>query len=579
MRCYNLQTARQNLAQVDTLILDGQHLEHLPPELWQMPLLETLDLRNNALRSLPLELNELPSLRYLFLGNNLLQELPAHLPTLLQLDLSGNNFAHFPTSLSLSKLQILNLSSNRLRAIPALVMPALKELNLNGNRIKQFSLQEAQYPALEKLLLHNNGLQQFELQGKFPRLHTIDCSKNKLDVLADQFSGVSFLRHLDLSKNHLSNLPPSLLNCVWLKNLDLSGNVLENLPPWIAQLPRLESLNLTQNQLVQWPDLPLTLRQLHLAKNRLQALPQAFLQESQVRQLDLSHNPLQRVQGLARCPHLKRLRLQGIQALDLAELILNLPRPAVIQGSLSHPQAKALLSLSRVLAKQNLPLESRQLLWAAFSGQRNWASVPSSLIFQGLSLGLAALQEQLLTHLAQNKPVPAQFPIGTGLAWFGRSARSKGAWQKRLDAAGWHCCALEQASAWVIGKAPFPKQVPDLPQVICLRESELERMLSPAVSAFAPVEQENLQQLLLHPTAQHVQLATQLLQHHGVPKGLLPALYLAWRWAEERGLKQDLRALLEHYWPWEKKELLRSREKWNREEMEHCLDKLRAALS
>ena len=67
MRCYNLTTARQHLAQVTALILDGQQLEQIPPEVWQMPQLETLDLRRNAIKVLPETLWELKSLKFLLL--------------------------------------------------------------------------------------------------------------------------------------------------------------------------------------------------------------------------------------------------------------------------------------------------------------------------------------------------------------------------------------------------------------------------------------------------------------------------------------------------------------------------------
>lgn len=99
MRCYNLTTARQHLAQVTALILDGQQLEQIPPEVWEMPQLETLDLRRNAIKELPKTIGELKALKFLFLGKNQLRQLPQSLPNLMQIDLSANHFTGFPVEI------------------------------------------------------------------------------------------------------------------------------------------------------------------------------------------------------------------------------------------------------------------------------------------------------------------------------------------------------------------------------------------------------------------------------------------------------------------------------------------------
>lgn len=139
MRCYNLTTARQHLAQVTALILDGQQLEQIPTEVWEMPQLETLDLRRNAIKVLPETIGELKALKFLLLGKNQLRQIPESLPNLVQIDLSANRFSLFPASLAqLNLLQKINFSSNRLHKFPNLTFPALKELNLSGNKMATF---------------------------------------------------------------------------------------------------------------------------------------------------------------------------------------------------------------------------------------------------------------------------------------------------------------------------------------------------------------------------------------------------------------------------------------------------------
>ncbi|WP_373553132.1 leucine-rich repeat domain-containing protein [Haliscomenobacter sp.] len=582
MRCYNLTTARQHLAQVSSLILDGQQLEQLPSEVWKMPLLETLDLRRNALKVLPETIGALKSLKYLFLGNNQLQELPQSMPNVVQIDLSGNRFSHFPTVLAqLEQLQTINLGSNQLRGFPNLSFPALKELHLSGNKIAACLLSAAFLPKLEKLHLSRNGLRKLEIQGAFSSLDTLDLAHNHLAALPDVWSDTPFLRHLNLSNNQLAQLPSTLSQCSWLKTLKLAKNKLSSTPNYFTALHRLEELDLSGNALPRFPALPTSLRTLDLANNQLTQIPAAFFQTTTLRYLNLSQNPLRHVKGLGQAIQLKQLMLKGLNAAELAFELLALPSSVAIKSSSKDPQWTRLLNFVHACQRKQLPAPTRSLLWNAQEGKTPLGSLPLPVVLQGMNLGIPTFQQQLRQHLLEERSQPIVPESGEGiraLAIIGRSSQTLQELKTRLEQRGITLLKPDQCSHWVLAKAPYPENSPNSQEIHWLDERKLEQLLSTDSLGLDADEQQNLLQLLLHKEPEYVQLALQLLTHQGVPHGILPYLYLVWRWTKVAKLRREMRALLERYWPSAQREVLRSREKVSRDISREALEQRVAEL-
>lgn len=582
MRCYNLTTARQHLAQVTSLILDGQQLEQLPSEIWQMPRLETLDLRRNALKGLPDTMGALQSLKYLFLGNNQLQALPQSMPNVVQIDLSGNHFSHFPAVLGqLNQLQMVNLGSNRLREFPHLSFPALKELHLSGNKIAACLLSAAFLPKLEKLHLSHNRLRKFEIQGAFSSLDTLDLAHNQLAALPDDWSATPFLRHLYLSNNQLAQLPSTLGSCSWLKTLQLARNKLSSTPNYFTDLQRLEELDLSGNAFSRFPSLPVSLRKLNLAQNQLTHIPAAFFQTASLRYLELSHNPLRQAKGLAQAKQLKQLTLKGLNAAELVPELLALPASVAIKSSSKDPQWTRLLNFIHAGQRKQLPIPTRSLLWEAQEGKIPLSSLSLPLVLQGMNLGIPTFQHQLRQHLLAERSQPGVPKSGEGiraLAIIGRSSQTLQELKLRLAQKGIALLKPDQCSHWVLAKAPYPENIPNAQEIQWLDERQLEQLLGTDTPGLDADEQQNLLQLLLHEEREYVQLALQLLTHQGVPPALLPYLYLVWRWTKVDKLRRELRALLERYWPSAQQGILRSREKVSRDVSREVLEQRVAEL-
>ncbi|ONI13592.1 hypothetical protein PRUPE_4G232400 [Prunus persica] len=211
-----------------------------------------LDLGKDSLGYLDLSHNSLTgtvgplrwkNLYYLDLRNNSLQgELPIPSPSTSYIFISNNQFTGEipPTICSLSSLQILDLSNNKL-----------------SGKIHQCIENFSQ--SLSVLNLRNN-----QFHG----------------VIPDTFSEGNVLRNLDLNGNQLEgSLPQSLLTCRELEVLDLGNNKIEDtFPNWLESLPKLQVLILRSNKFsgeICFPKTKFPFQKLHiidLSNNRFSGL-------------------------------------------------------------------------------------------------------------------------------------------------------------------------------------------------------------------------------------------------------------------------------------------------------------------
>ncbi|XP_072464752.1 leucine-rich repeat-containing protein 47 [Notamacropus eugenii] len=211
------------------LLLTGPALEErvraaggrLPPRVFSLPLLHSLEVCGCAsLREPgPGLARGLPRLRSLVLRGNALG--PAlspelgPLPALRVLDLSGNALEELPPGRGLGpaeppalpQLQSLNLSANRLRALPA------------------------------------------ELARCAPRLQTLNVARNRLRALPAELFALQLLSELAAADNELQELSPAVAALPALKTLDLANNQLSEIPGELADCPKLKEINFKGNKL------------------------------------------------------------------------------------------------------------------------------------------------------------------------------------------------------------------------------------------------------------------------------------------------------------------------------------------
>jgi gliding motility-associated-like protein len=246
----------------------------------------SLSLANQGMTgTLPAQIFTLSGLNTLNLSSN--PELNANLNVIRQMTqlrnlyLAGMRYENndLPPLNSLSNLEFLDLSSNRLTAFPLFLssMPNLKHLYLGFNRITEVPAFVGNLLGLETLHLQNNII-----AGNFPasmanlvrmrdfradnnriegglslslpfwlNLESIIVSNNKIsDTITYKIGDMANLRNVQLNKNNFYNiLPPTLSKLRKLAYLDVSDNIITGaIPPQIGQVTSLGYLNIARNR-------------------------------------------------------------------------------------------------------------------------------------------------------------------------------------------------------------------------------------------------------------------------------------------------------------------------------------------
>ncbi|CAH1390458.1 unnamed protein product [Nezara viridula] len=303
---------------------------YLEMPLWNLPNLKGLDLSHNEFRRIDRRvLANLPSLRRLdvsnnnlfiidpasFLGTTALEHVNLsrnaidliqpqtfnHLNNLFEFDMSWNKLTGIVPGLPRA-LELLHLSNNRITALPRspspdLLLPALRLLNLSGNKLGHLPSEALiSMPLLRKLLLAENGLLQIDersLDG-LGRLEELDIQDNRInEVHLNAFRDLRRLQELDMSGNRLATIKQSLL----LEEVSLSNNALSSFPNPLTKLGELKFLDLSYNRIKQILG-PLynlkSLSYLNLSGNKIETLLEgAFINMGNLTVLDLDNNQIQ----------------------------------------------------------------------------------------------------------------------------------------------------------------------------------------------------------------------------------------------------------------------------------------------
>eukprot|EP00730_Choanoeca_flexa_P001059 TRINITY_DN10464_c0_g1_i1.p1 TRINITY_DN10464_c0_g1~~TRINITY_DN10464_c0_g1_i1.p1 ORF type:complete len:1167 (+),score=185.02 TRINITY_DN10464_c0_g1_i1:1670-5170(+) len=219
--------------------------------LW--PNLRELALTHNRLAAIPAAfLTTATALRALSLGYNKLRALDADLlqtqSKLQSLNLDGNNLDSFPIGFTRSLTQLVQLSVtkniiNSLSPNFAAGLSRLQLLDLANNQLKEASF-VAQLPALTALDLSCNKLTAVpsKLMRAVPKLEALDISINQLQAVSlDCSSLTTNLLNLNLAQNPLQSVQGVMDGCLALRRVNVS-----HLPHVHLQLDTIEHLrNLT----------------------------------------------------------------------------------------------------------------------------------------------------------------------------------------------------------------------------------------------------------------------------------------------------------------------------------------------
>ena len=236
----------------------------------------------------------------------------------IELNLSKCTLEEVPNLLAFEKLQILNLSYNKIGHIEGLdQLTNLQSLNLSDNQLVRIEGLD-QLTNLQSLNLSENHLTRIAGLDQLTNLQSLDLWNNQL-VRIEGLDQLTNLQSLDLRWNQLTRIG-GLDKLTNLQSLDLIGNQLTRLEG-LDKLTNLQSLELWGNQLVRIEGLgKLTnLQSLDLSGNQLTRL-EGLDKLANLQSLNLWNNQLTRLEGLDKLTNLQSLNLRNNQLVRIEGL-------------------------------------------------------------------------------------------------------------------------------------------------------------------------------------------------------------------------------------------------------------------
>ena len=148
-------------------------------------------------------------------------------------------------------LEVLNLSGNRLRALPH-QLPRLHKLQVLFASDNDFTVLPevlGDCPALHMVGFKANRIAQVPAASLPPALRWLTLTDNAIRHLPTELGQRPALQKLMLAGNQLTTLPGSLQAAQSVELLRISANRLARVPDWLTELPRLSWLALAGNAL------------------------------------------------------------------------------------------------------------------------------------------------------------------------------------------------------------------------------------------------------------------------------------------------------------------------------------------
>uniref|UniRef100_A0A183AKC5 Leucine-rich repeat-containing protein 40 n=1 Tax=Echinostoma caproni TaxID=27848 RepID=A0A183AKC5_9TREM len=242
--------------------------------------------------------------------------------------LRDNQLSSFPDEVEqLVELRILNLSANKLRAVPVGLtrLRGLAQLNLSNNELRSL---DGDWSGMVNLDTMHNILSRL-----YVAFSVTDLSDNRLCSFPDRFP--PHVRRLSLNNNRLDELPAGFLDQVpGLQSLDISSNALKELvlldtSHGASYEYQLVTLRGGFNRLIELPFLVglKSLKELYLGDNRIAKIELEKLSGCPLITLELARNKIITLpDGMAAAfPDLVRLDISANELSVYVHRVLGLP--------------------------------------------------------------------------------------------------------------------------------------------------------------------------------------------------------------------------------------------------------------
>ncbi|KAI9786111.1 MAG: hypothetical protein M1839_007521 [Geoglossum umbratile] len=245
---------------LETLDLHGNLMKSVPIGLRRLERLSTLNLSNNKLAAGALQVVcQIRSIRDLKLANNDLSgELRSEigdLTNLESLDVHGNRIVSLPETLgNLTRLRILNVAENLIISLPfeALSRLPLTELIATKNNISGALMPTNidTLATLQVLSVANNALTCLSASGNLilPAIRQVNIMGNRISYLPEVSSWTQLMT-LAAEDNNISEVPEGFTSLQKLRTADFTGNSFVRINEHIGMMENLEVFRVANNPL------------------------------------------------------------------------------------------------------------------------------------------------------------------------------------------------------------------------------------------------------------------------------------------------------------------------------------------
>ncbi|XP_045602125.2 uncharacterized protein Phlpp [Procambarus clarkii] len=298
----------RHFQQLQVVVLARNRLKEFPSCLLSLPALARLSLAHNLLTDLPHALATLTRLVELDVSYNQLTGVGAGvsgLPTLAHLRAAHNRIIHAPELATMEALRTLDVSGNKLSAVPGLgaLEPGLDELGRSEDHDHHPSTHGDHIPGDHYPGAHDDT---DDLQDNQPL--ALNLSLNSLTGPVT-LASIQNVTELDVSDNGISSLDVSCLAA--LSSLTCSNNAITTITLHAAALISLTANNNRLTKLeVRYH--PRRLTRLNLARNELNAVPPWLVSSTEVILVDVSHNQVTSLPAFLTSGHLRRLHTLSV---------------------------------------------------------------------------------------------------------------------------------------------------------------------------------------------------------------------------------------------------------------------------
>ncbi|WP_196888853.1 leucine-rich repeat domain-containing protein [Aureivirga sp. CE67] len=344
------------LIKLKKLVLNGRELTSIPKEINKLENLEVLVIAETNIETLPTL--SLPNLKELKMSNNLkikdlgdsfsnlrnLEKLSifsyknsitlgdvSKLVNLKHLRIIGTDLEEFPNISRATKLEVLDLSSNKFKEVPEYFdqLNCLKKITLNSNPITKIPKEIFSSEQLEEVDLYDNKLEKLpEFTPNSKKLKELDFSRNQLQELPDGVFLFENLEEIYLDNNKIKKLPETISQAKKLIGFQAEHNEIKILPDSFFELKNLEDINISYNKIKKLPETISQAKKLidfQAEHNEIKTLPDSFFELKSLEEINVSYNKIEKLPDII-LPNnnLKKLELFNNKLKSLPKSFVNL---------------------------------------------------------------------------------------------------------------------------------------------------------------------------------------------------------------------------------------------------------------